>query len=184
MAHLGDESEIVIELNSKRILVLVLVLAVSVFSLYGYITALLAFISPSQGLPLEITDVDTYDTALNPKSSFPRSETVKIKVIVEKATAYYYDYVPSYYYYYHDFVGETSYRVIVTVLDSKDRPVFIDSHDTTISPGESIPTSFSYTISPGASTGKYKIRTMAWSDWLPGGVALAPEARDGTFEVT
>jgi len=69
-------------------------------------------------------------------------------------------------------------------MDSQDRPVFIDSYDTTISPGDSIQTSFSYAIPTGASTGTYRIRAMAWSDWLPDGIVLAPEAMGITFEVT
>jgi len=168
-----SEKTIIIDLDGKRTIVLVLVLAIGVFSLYGYITALFAFISPSQGLPLDITGLATFDPGDNPKTSFSRGDTVRIKVTVEKATDYYYYsayyyYYPAYYYYY-DFVGETSYKVIVTVMDSKDRPVFIDSYETTISPGESKEKSFSYVIPTGASTGTYKIRAMAWSDWLPDG---------------
>jgi len=181
-----SEKTIVIELDGKKTIVLVLTLAIGIFSLYGYITALFAFISPSQGLPLDITGLATYDPGDNPKTSFSRGDTVQIKATVEKATDYYYYYYYYYYpaYYYYDFVGETSYKVIVTVMDSKDRPVFIGSYETTISPGESIQTSFSYAIPTGASTGTYKIRAMAWSDWLPDGIALAPEAMGITFEVT
>ena len=182
MEHRGDEKEIVIELDGKRIIVLVLVLAIGVFSLYGYITALFAFIAPREGLPLEVTDLATYDVGNTGKVSFSRGETVRINATVEKGTDYYYNY--PYYYDYYDFVGDTDCRVIVTVMDSKDVPVFIGSFETTISPGESIISSFDHAIPAGASTGTYQIRVMVWSDWLPDGVALYEYTAVETFEVT
>lgn len=174
-----SEKTIVIDLDSKRLLVLVVILAVSVFSFYGYITALFAFIAPSEEFPLDVTSVGTFDTDDSSKTSFPRGDTVRIKATVEMATGYYYNYVPSYYYYY-DFVGTISYRIIVTVRDGDGEPVFFTSQIKAISPGESQETI--YDLKPSA--GEYEIRVMVWSDWLPDGDALATTAGEATFEVT
>jgi hypothetical protein len=42
----------------------------------------------------------------------------------------------------------------------------------------------SWTIPTDVMTGTYKVRAMAWSGWLPDGVALAPEAYETSFTVT
>lgn len=178
-----SEKTIVIDLDSKRLLVLVVILAVSVFSIYGYITALFAFIAPSEEFPLDVTSVGTFDTGDSSKTSFPRGDTVRIKATVEMATGYYYNYVPSYYYYY-DFVGTISYRIIVAVRDGDGAPFFFTYQIRNISPGDIQVTSYDYTIPFTASKENYTIRVMVWSDWLPDGDALATAAGEATFEVT
>ncbi len=177
-----DKREIVLNLDSKRLLVLGLVLAIGVISFYTYVVALFAFISPSQGLPLDITGVATYDTEDNPIESFSRGSTLRIKADVEKAWGYYYPYYysPDYYY----FSEGTGYRIFFAVMDNQDQPFFFDSSSETLSAGGSQPTSFDYNIPSGASVGTYTIRVMAWSDWLPPGVVLAPDVEEITFEVT
>jgi hypothetical protein len=177
-----DEREIVIELDSRRLIVLGLVLAVGFVSFYTYVVALFAFISPSQDLPLDITGVATYDTGDISKTSFSRGSTLRIKADVEKAWGYYYPYYYSSDYYY--FYGGTGYRVIFAVMDNQGRPFFFDSSSGSLSAGGSQTTSFDYKIPSGASVGIYTIRVMAWSDWLPPGVVLAPDVEEITFEVT
>ena len=177
-----DEREIVIELDSKRLLVLGLVLAVGALSFYTYVIALFAFISPAQDLPLDITGVATYDTGDILTPSFSRGSTLRIKADVEKAWGYHYPYyVPPDYY---DFSGDTGYRIIFAVMDNQGRPFFFDSSSESLSPGDSTTTSFDYNIPSKASVGTYTIRVMAWSDWLPPGVVLAPDVFEITFEVT
>lgn len=182
MEHRGDEKEIVIELDGKRVIVLVLVLAIGVFSLYGYVTALFAFIAPREGLPLDTTGLATYDVGNTGKVSFSRGETVRINATVEKGTDYYYNY--PYYYDYYGFVGVTTYRIIFTVTDSEGRPVFFNSAVESVSPGGFEMTSFDYAIPSSAPIGIYNMRVMAWSDWLPDGVALYEYTAVETFEVT
>lgn len=178
----SETKEIVVSLTPRRLLVLGIVVVLSVFSLYGYIMALFAFIAPSQDLPLEVTSVGTFDTGDASKTSFNGGETVRMKATVEKGTAYYYNY-PAYYYYY-DFVGDTSCKMIFAVMDDVERPVFFDSVVVAVSPGDYEDVSFDYTIPPGASPGSYVVRVMAWSDWLPDGVALSSDVGEVTFEVT
>ena len=177
-----SEKTIVIELDSKRTIVLVLVLAIAAFSLYGYVTALFAFIAPSEGFPLDITDLATYDVGDTLKASFSKGDTVRIKANIEMATDYYYNYPASYYYYY--FYGDTTYRIIFTVTDSEGSPVFFDSAIESVSPGGFEMTSFDYKIPSNAPKGTYNMRVMAWSAWLPKGVALYEYTAVGTFEVT
>ena len=180
MGHVREDGEMVIKLDAKRLLVLGVIAAITVFSLYGYITAIFAFIAPTQDFPLEVT-VATFGTTNNPQSSFGRGTTVRISATVEKATGYYYFY-PDYY----DFVGDTSYRIIFAVMDGGRSPVFFQSTTTmiSISPGAIQVTSNDYAIPSGATTGTYTIRVVVWSDWLPSGVALAPLAGVQIFEVT
>ncbi|RLJ01883.1 MAG: hypothetical protein DRP11_03750 [Candidatus Aenigmatarchaeota archaeon] len=177
-----SSDEIVITLDSKRLIVLGVIVVLGVAATYSYIGALFAFIAPSQDFPLKVTSVATFDTSDASKTAFTRGSTVRIKATVEKATDYYYNY-PTYYYYY-DFVGDTSYRIIITIMDGSRRPVFFKYTTKTISPGSSQVTSYDYKIPSTASAGTYTIRVMVWSDWLPSGDALAPEAGEKTFEVT
>ena len=177
-----SEKTIVIELDGKRAIVLVLVLAIGVFSLYGYITALFAFIAPSEEFPLDIVYLSTFDIGDNEIGAFPRGDTVRIKANVEMATDYYYNYPTSYYYYYFD--SGTTYKIIFAVTDSEGRPVFFNSADESVSPGGFEMTSFDYTMSSQAPKGTYNMRVMVWSDWLPQGVALYEYVAVGTFEVT
>jgi hypothetical protein len=173
---------VVIRLDSRRLLVLGLVFALTIVSVYTYISALFAFIAPSQRFPLKVMDVKTFDKGGDPSSIFTRGQTVRIDAEVEMATGYYY-YYPVHYYYY-DFVGDVPYGIIFTVVDDWDKPVFFDSVTSTISPGVSKTTSFSYFIPFTASKGVYRIQVMVWSEWLPEGGALAQEAGEETFEVT
>jgi hypothetical protein len=69
-------------------------------------------------------------------------------------------------------------------MDNQGRPFFFDSSSGSLSAGGSQTTSFDYKIPSGASVGIYTIRVMAWSDWLPPGVVLAPDVEEITFEVT
>jgi len=189
---MSEEKEIVITIDAKRLLVLGVITVICVASLYSYIGALFAFIAPSQKFPLRITAAGTFDTSDVSKTSFAIGDTVRIKATVEKATGYYYNSYTYYYpytyydvnyYYYYDSV-DTTYRIIFAVMDDNNKPVPLKSEVETIWPGQSLVTSYDWTIPSGASTGNYTIRVMAWSDWLPQGDALARKAKEAVFTVS
>lgn len=141
----------------------------------SYIMALFAFIAPSIDFPLRITQVETYDGDGVARSSFYSGNLVRINASVEKATDYPYDS------YYSSFVGNTTYSIIVAVMDPNRMPVFFEYIPKTISPGESRWCLFNYTISSAAVKGKYVVRVMVWT---VSGDPLAPSAEEVTFTVT
>ncbi len=189
---LSDEKEIVIVLDAKRLIALGILIALGVAVTYTYIQALFAFIAPSQKYPLRILEVKTQG-----KTTFSRGETVTFQVKIEMAVGYqtpygyyywYYCPPPEYYceyYYWNYFVESKTYRVIIAIMDGEKRPMKVMmSSSMTITRGEIQTVSFDWTIPAGAATGTYKVRAMAWSGWLPDGVALAPEAKETSFTVT
>lgn len=173
-------SEIVIELTPKKLLALSLLMLVGVGAFYSYVIALYAFTAPSQDLSLRFNSVGTFDTGNNTKTTFARGETVRVKVSFEMATSYYT--VPPTYYYYYNAGG--SYRLIYTVVDSAGEPVHFASVTGMINDGQ-VKTDFSdYVVLPAGATGVYTIYAYLWTDWLPGGDVLAPNAGTATFTVT
>lgn len=141
----------------------------------SYIISLFAFIAPSIDFPLRITKVETYDSYGVVKSSFSSGNLVRINASVEKATDYYFDS------YYSSFVDNTTYSIIVAVMDPNRMPVFFQYSPKTISPGESRWDLFDYTISSAAVKGIYVVRVMVWT---VSGDPLAPSAEEVTFTVT
>jgi len=190
---LSDGKEIVITLDAKRLIALGILIALGAAVTYTYIQALFAFIAPSEKYPLRIIEVSTQGG-----DTFSRGETVTFQVKIEMAMGYrtpygyyywYYCPPPEYYYceyYYWDyFVESKTYRVIIAIMDGEKRPMKVMiSSSMTITRGEIQTVSFDWTIPAGADTGTYKVRAMAWSGWLPKGVALAPEAKEASFTVT
>ncbi|HDI53281.1 MAG TPA: hypothetical protein ENF89_03905 [Candidatus Bathyarchaeota archaeon] len=182
-----------IVLDAKRLVALGILIALGIAVTYTYIQALFAFIAPSEKYPLRILEVNTQG-----KNTFSRGETVTFQVKIEMAVGYqtpygyYYWYYcqyrpPTYYcqYYYWDyFIESKTYKVIIAVMDGDKRPMVVMSKADTITRGETHTITFSWTIPSGAATGTYKVRAMAWSEWLPTGVALAPEAKETSFTVT
>ena len=133
-------------------------------------------------MPLKITTASTFDTSNVLKTTFLTGETVRFNATVEMADYYYWYYMYSPIYY--SFSGIQNYRIIFAVMDNTNRPVYFVSTTESISPGASELTSYDWTIPSTASSGSYTIRVVTWSDWLPTGVALAPNAREATFTVS
>jgi len=165
--------------NKKKIVSLGLFASIATIIFTTYIVALLAFIAPSVDFPLEVTGVATFDTNNNPLTSFSKGTIVRVNATVEMATHYYINTD------YTNFEGDTSYRIIIAVMNGEKSPLSDPKYATkTISPGTSQVTSFDYTIPSSAKTGTYTIKVVVWSDWLPSGAALAQLAGEQTFQVT
>ena len=172
----SEKKEITINLTTKRILALSILTIISFAAVWTYGMALLAYWTPTPDLSMRVNSVNTYDTGDVAKMSFSRGSTTRIKATIEMATTYW-----VYYYY---FVSSESYRVIFTVTDSQNRPVYFSSVTGTINPGQVKVHSVDYAIPAGADTGTYTVKVYIWSDFLSSGEALAPMGGSVTFTVT
>ncbi|MDP2899602.1 MAG: hypothetical protein Q8O47_01360 [Candidatus Bathyarchaeota archaeon] len=180
-------SEIVIELTPKKLLALSLLVVIGGWAIFSYVVALYAFNAPSQDLSMRFNSVGTYDTGNVAKSAFTKGDTVRVKVSFEMADYYwsapsYYWSAPSYYYYY--FSSGDAYRLIYTVSDGSGMPVYFSSVTGTITQAQVKDDLANYISLSSASAGTYTVKVYLWSDWLPGGVVLAPGAGTATFTVT
>ena len=171
----------VITLSGKKMLSLVIIASLTIAIVYTYVVALLAFVAPSETFPLEVVQLDTLDFSNATASSFNQGDKVRVNITVEMAHAYYVNFPISYYY--TDFLDDTSYRVIVTIMDPNKMPVFFASDINTVYPSGVDVYIYDYTVSGSASLGEYTVRVMVWSDWLPGGLALSELAKEVTIDV-
>ena len=174
-------NEVVINIDSKKLLSAGFALVLLVIISYSYLTALFAFDAPSADSPLRINLVSTLDASNASQTTYSAGEKVRINSTIEKANRYL---VFQYSDLYYDFIGDTTYRIIVAVSDGSKRPVYFQSTQQVISVGSLQNTVFDYTISSGAASGTYTFTVMVWSDWLPSGVASSNSAWEGTFTVT
>jgi hypothetical protein len=174
-----QNKDVTIELNAKRIVALIAIIGITLFSAYTYIIALYAFDAPSQDLPLQVTNLEILENNVT-QSSFSVGDTVTLNSTIEKALSYMY-FPFSYDYFY--FSGGTPFKLIVTIEDASHQPVFFFSLDGSIATGGILEYSVDYLIKAGSSTGVYTVNVLLWSDWLPDGDALSPEAEVGTFNV-
>jgi hypothetical protein len=176
----NKRGELILELDLKKLIILS-VIGVSVVATVGtYIVALLAFDSPSQDFRFKggvdaIMNVYYYHS-----TSFSAGDTVRITGIMLGAERYFS--IPSYYYY---FVGETSIRWIVGVLDPNNMPVHFETGtlDNVGIGDDNLPV-ISFDLPLSAVSGSYKIRVMAWSDFLPSGDTVTFEVLEDTFDVS
>jgi hypothetical protein len=178
---IDSSKEIVIDLNSRRVWALGILAVIGFAAVGTYIAALFAFNTPIQELPIRVNAVNTYDTSDVLKGAFNKGGTLRVKATIEMATTYYMNY---YYYNYYYFAGSVNYRIIFTISDGSGRPMYITSATSTINPGQVKIHSIDWVIPTGADAGTYTVKAYVWSDFLPGGVALAPTGGSQTFTVS
>jgi len=175
----SDEKELVITLDSRRLIALGVITVIVVASMYSYIAALFAFIAPSPDLPIHINSVITADGDGNPKDTFSRGSLVMINATIEKGTAYYYES------YNFSFTEPTSYLLLVQVMHG-DEPVFLGFVSQQIPPGEIQSVGVGYRIGDEDATGEYTAIVYVWSTWLDnGGTVIADNSgQQVSFTVT
>ncbi|KON31579.1 hypothetical protein AC482_00005 [miscellaneous Crenarchaeota group-15 archaeon DG-45] len=177
----SKDKEIIITIDARRLIALCAIAIICIATLYSYIGALFAFIAPSEDFPFDV-GVATFDTGDVSKTSFARGDTVRVKATVEKGTGYYYN---SYIYYFPYTYYATTYKVIIAITDADGKAAYFSYESETIGyPGQSLATTFNVPISSEASKGTYTIKIMAWTDWLPSGVAMSPTAGEAMFTVS
>jgi hypothetical protein len=158
-----------------------IVIGLLVITSYTYFLALFAFVAPSRDSPLDIIQVQTLNTSNVAQIVYSKGATVRINSSLEKALSYVN--IP-WSYSYFDFVGNTSFKIIISIVNQNQVPVFLQSMQTSLSPGVSKNIAIDYLISASASSGIYTYQVMVWSDWLPDGSALSDSAWEGTFTVS
>ncbi len=175
LIHISGEGEDA-RIGARGVVALGALIFLGVAATLSYIQALSDFTAPYE-LPLEVVRVETLGEGNASRASFTTGEEVRILVTVEKATRYFSAQEEQ------SFIGPTTYRLIVAVLDGRGRPLLFDSSVRTISPGEDQSTAFNYKVTEGSPRGECLVRAMAWSGWLPSGSALAPEAGETAFTI-
>lgn len=168
--------DIVISLDSKRLIAIGLVAIVTVLSLTSYMVALTSFVSPSQEFRFKGETSDIWDQYYSITSSFNPGSTVIINGTLYSADRY----LP----YLYTFTGTVNVRWFVTVMDPNDLPIHFAT-DTISSLGlvnQTLP-DVSFTIPSDAVNGVYTVRVMIWSGYLPSGDTLTFDVLQGTFTV-
>ena len=183
----SEGGELVLTIDLRKFLVLSVILIFTLVSVGSYIIALFAFDAPSADLPLDVVDIEFTDVNGTSTSTFSRGEQLNISVVVQMALRYATNYyAPNYYY----FVSGADYKVIVTVMDPKNKPVIFESANDSLNPDVADVFSLTkdwggyYKVPNNAAIGTYTVRVMTWSDWLPDGVTRIKTVREGSFEVT
>ena len=181
-----DSRELVITLDFKKLFALILLTIIAVVSFYTYIVALLAWDAPTHEISITWNDFWTLDNYGAPDSVFAPGDLLDVFVEANLADQYWLP--PSY----ETFIGDISYRVILTIFDPDDAPMLC------VSVSDSQPDGFPYgykleadmlgsfyqiPLDAVAST-DYAVRVVFWSDWLPSGEAKAVQAWEYNFEVT
>jgi hypothetical protein len=140
---------------------------------------------------------ETRNTMGAQSSVFGQGDAIIISAIITNPTGSdpysdYYDYSDYYayfdYYDYYDYYSyqDTTYipyKVMVTITDFDNSPVFFKDLDTGVMSGTGHETVFDFqpkSLMPGT----YTVHVQAWSEWLPEGVALAHMIGETTVEIT
>ena len=164
-----NDEEIVVTIDAKRLIAIGLLAIITVATLSSYIIALLAWVAPNASYLTKVTDLDTYEGAVQ-KSIFDPGDTVTVKATIEKATAYS---SPSY----TVVSGSTVARVFVVVYyddGSKYTLLHYYSTSTTLTPGVPFNVQTQFKLSSGAPTGAgYHTKCLVWSTNLPDGDTLS-----------
>ena len=164
-----NDEEIVVTIDAKRLIAIGLLAIITVATLSSYIIALLAWVAPDASYLTKVTDLDTYEGAVQ-KSIFDPGDTVTVKATIEKATAYS---SPSY----TVVSGSTVARVFVVVYyddGSKYTLLHYYSTSTTLTPGVPFNVQTQFKLSSGAPTGAgYHTKCLVWSTNLPDGDTLS-----------
>ena len=174
----SEGEEIVINVDSKRLAVLGIIIGFTALSLTSYMVALSAFVSPSQEFRFKGNVQNITDYYFNLDTTFSAGETVRIVGIVLYADQYWDP--PTYYF----FTTTTTIKWIVTIKDANDMPIHF-TYGTITGAGlsdEELP-QVSFDLPGTAASGNYTIRVMAWSGWLPSGDTLTIAVLEDTFTV-
>jgi len=176
---MSTDTEIVINLDAKRIFAIILISGLTIFSVSGYISALLAFVSPSEDLPIHVNSAVTVDVNGTEQASFARGSVFMVNVTVEMATQWEY-----YSYSYFDFVGSSDYLLLVRVVHDGEA-VYHGFIADSMSAGDILSRGVGFLIDETADTGTYTAYVYIWSDWLPDGIIMADNSGYSTsFTVT
>ena len=161
-----DNQEITINLDAKRLAAITILAVISIYTLYTYSIALLAFVAPEASRTIGVTTLATYDTNNNPETQFDLGDIVRIKATVEKATAYNNPV-------YSVISDPQTVKVVLIVyyLDTGVRvPIEFWTQTMSLQPG--VPKNIQFDIkipTDGVQGNFYRVKILVWDDYLPGG---------------
>jgi len=168
--------EIVLTIDSKRFIAISILTLLTIASVGSYIIALLAFHSPTKELRWETDSTTEYwgyfDTAFN-----PGEQVTVIGTLIEGDD--YWDGSS-----YVSFTDTVSIRWIVVVKDPNGMPIHMATGlDASAEKGVTLP-DVDFNLPSDAVSGAYKIRVMAWTDWLPSGDTRTVHVNEVAFTVS
>jgi len=179
--------DIVITLDFRRLLAVSVLAVLTLVTVYTYMGALLAWDAPTEEISVNVDGFDTLDNygGIVASKQYNKGDLFDLRISAEAATRYWLP--PSY----EDFVGNITFRVIVTIFDPSDAPILCESCTGSLEAIDSqwyylerdMRGSFYQIPSDAVASTDYKIRVLFWSDWLPGGAAKAVQAFETSFEV-
>ena len=165
-----NDEEIVVTIDAKRLIAIGLLAILTVATLSSYIIAILAWVAPDASYLTKVTDLDTYDGAVQ-DSTFDPGDTVTVKATIEKATAYYHAF-PSY----TPISGTSAARIFVVVYydsGTKLQPLHIYTTTKTLTPGVPVPIQTQFKLSSSATDSiEYYVHCLVWDTTLPDGDTL------------
>ena len=140
------------------------------FTLFSYVSAIMAFESPSSGLRW---NSDAYINA----PAYSPGDTVHIFGSIEEAESYF-----SFGNYYF-FTADINIRWIVTVKGPDNSLTHMETNILTGISGDQDFDEVTFTLPINAVSGTYTVKVFAWSDWLPTGETRTYVVSEQTFEV-
>ena len=159
-----NNQEITINLDAKRLVAITLLAIISIYTLYTYSIALLAYQVPGPTSPQIAVDVfNTYTTSDVQVDSFLRGTTARVKTRLEKATSYAVPYTV---------LSESSTVKVSIAVYYDDSGVFnlLKFYTSTVvlQPGVPYNLNLDFKIPSGAVTGaNYHAKVFVWDDYLP-----------------
>ena len=163
-----DNQEITINLDAKRLVAIALLTVISIYTLYTYSIALLAFVAPESTRTIGVTNFNTYDTGNNLENQFNLGDIVRVKATVERAGAYN---TPVY-----TVISDSQTVKIVIIVFYYDTGVIVPmeywTESMSLQPGVPYNIQFDTRIpTEGVSGNWYRIKIFVWDDYLPSGGA-------------
>ena len=175
----GSTHDLVITIDSKRAIVLVILLGSVIYISYTYVLALFAFVAPSEGYPLHINSANSLNSSGGLQTVFSKGEIVMVNVTLEMATQFVNDY-----YYYSYFSSSVDYLMLVQIMKGST-PIYLGFLSSEVSPAGIHSAGVGLKIPGDASAGTYTAKIMIWDSWNDGGSILADNSGlETTFSVT
>ena len=160
------------EEKTHRLVLLTLSIVVA-YILFSYSQALFAFVSPTPDMRWE-TSVTNFD-----QPSYQGGDIVTLTGFLEEGTQYYYLMIDYYY-----FTSGESILYGIVVLDPNNMPVHVETGTLGDIDGDHTLDPISFTLSPTATLGNYKVRIVVWTDLLENnGLSRTKAINEGIFEV-
>jgi hypothetical protein len=165
-----NDEDIVVTIDAKRLIAIGLLVILTVATLSSYIVAILAWVAPDTSYLTKVTELGTYDGAVQ-ETTFDPGDTVTVKATIEKATAYYHSFPST-----TPIISTSAARIFIVVYydsGTKLQLLHIYPTTTTLTPGVPFPVQTQFKLSSSAVTSSnYIVHCLVWDTILPDGDTL------------